>query len=255
VRRSGHREGRVSDTALSVLSSRLRPAVARCLLLPAALSLLASTACRQDMQDQPKDIVYRENKFFKDGLSARPLVDGTVPRGWLRANTHLYTGKMVATSTSPPAAGAANLSAPAPGVNPAAVNNNQVDVTTFPFPITDEVMARGRERYQIFCSVCHGFTGEGDGMVVRRGYRKPPSYYSSELRKAPVGHFFDVITNGWASMPSYAHQIPAQDRWAIIAYVRALQASRPEASPAPPATASATPPSGGNRSATTGGQR
>ena len=103
-----------------------------------------------------------------------------------------------------------------------------MDATAFPFPVTQEVLTRGKERFEIFCSMCHGLTGEGDGMVVRRGFRRPPTYYTDDLRNARVGHFFDVITNGWGSMPNYAAQIPAQDRWAIIAYIRALQLSQPQ---------------------------
>ena len=105
------------------------------------------------------------------------------------------------------------------------------DVDTFPFPVTAEVVSRGQERYQIFCAMCHGATGAGDGMIVRRGFKQPPSYFTEDLRNAPVGHFFDVITNGWGSMPNYAQQIPAQDRWAIIAYIRALQLSHPAIEP------------------------
>ena len=100
------------------------------------------------------------------------------------------------------------------------------DVDKFPFPITQEILDRGQERFQIFCSVCHGMTGKADGMIVRRGFRKPPSYHEQRLREAPVGHFFDVVTNGWGAMPSYASQVPVQDRWAIIAYIRALQLSQ-----------------------------
>ena len=105
------------------------------------------------------------------------------------------------------------------------------DVDTFPFPVTKEVVERGQQRYQIFCSMCHGAGGAGDGMVVRRGFKQPPSYFTEDLRSAPVGHFFDVITNGWGSMPRYSQQIPVQDRWAIIAYIRALQLSRPATEP------------------------
>ncbi|MBV9210952.1 MAG: cytochrome c, partial [Acidobacteria bacterium] len=99
-------------------------------------------------------------------------------------------------------------------------------VDTFPFPITEEIVRRGEERYNIFCAMCHGPTGNGDGMIVRRGYRRPPSYHTDQLRQAPVGHFFDVMTNGWGAMPSYAAQIPVTDRWAIVAYIRALQLSQ-----------------------------
>ncbi len=216
----------------------------RCLLLTACC-LLFFTACRQDMQDQPRYEAYEASKFFKDGLSSRPLVEGTVPRGYLRADAHLYTGKK-----SPGAGGASSSSSSSSnnsgGANtPTGTTNSNAqtgaggaapksggamfpdDVDTFPFPVTAEMVARGQERYQIFCAMCHGATGVGDGMIVRRGYKQPPSYYTEDLRNAPVGHFFDVITNGWGSMPNYAQQIPAQDRWAIVAYIRALQLSHP----------------------------
>jgi len=106
------------------------------------------------------------------------------------------------------------------------------DVDKFPFAITPEILDRGQERFQIYCSVCHGMTGHGDGMIVRRGFRKPPSYHEQRLREAPVGHFFDVVTNGWGAMPSYASQVPVRDRWAIIAYIRALQLSQAGEQPA-----------------------
>lgn len=212
-----------------------------CLLL-SAFCLLFITACRQDMQDQPRYEAYEASKFFKDGLSSRSLVEGTVPRGYLRADTQFYTGKK-----SPGGASGSRSSAVAPtgttnsnaqtstgGAQSSSSSSSSSgsamfpdDIDTFPFPVTAETVARGQERYQIFCSMCHGATGVGDGMVVRRGYKQPPSYYTEDLRNAPVGHFFDVITNGWGSMPNYAQQIPAQDRWAIVAYIRALQLSHP----------------------------
>jgi len=157
---------------------------------------LAFSGCRQDMHDQPKYLPLRESTFFGDRRSARPLVEGTVARGHLRDDALLYTGRA-----------------------------GKEDATVFPFPIDARVMARGQERFDIFCSPCHGRTGQGDGMVVRRGYRRPPSYHQDRLREAPVGHFFDVITNGFGAMPDYAQQIAAADRWAIVAYIRALQLS------------------------------
>jgi mono/diheme cytochrome c family protein len=159
-----------------------------------ALSFL--TACRQDMHDQPKYIPLRESTFFGDDRSARVPVEGTVARGELHDDTLLYTGKV-----------------------------NGADAVVFPFAVDATVMARGQERFNIYCSPCHGRTGDGDGMVVRRGYRRPPSYHDERLRDAPVGHFFDVITNGFGAMPDYAAQIRAEDRWAIAAYIRALQLS------------------------------
>ena len=157
---------------------------------------LAGAGCRQDMHDQPKYVPMRESTFFNDVRSARPIVEGTVARGQLQEDTMLYTGKV-----------------------------NGADTTVFPFPVDAAVMARGQERFNIFCAPCHGRTGQGDGMVVRRGYRRPPSIHQDRLRDAPAGHFFDVITNGFGAMPEYASEIKVEDRWAIVAYVRALQLS------------------------------
>jgi mono/diheme cytochrome c family protein len=148
------------------------------------------------MHDQPKFIPFRSSSFFSDQLSARPLVAGTVARDHLDADELLVTGKIDGT-----------------------------DAAVFPFQIDDARMARGQERYNIYCSPCHGRTGAGDGIVVRRGYRQPPPYDDERLRAAPVGHFFDVITNGLGAMPDYAAQIVPEDRWMIAAYVRALQLS------------------------------
>jgi len=119
-------------------------------------------------------------------------------------------------------------------------------VDTFPFPVTKEVVERGRERFNIFCSACHGLTGNGDGMIVRRGFRRAASFNDDRLRKAPPGHFFDAITNGWGAMPAYAPQIPVRDRWAIIAYIRALQTSQ-ENIAAATASPSPTPSAGGHK--------
>jgi hypothetical protein len=158
------------------------------------VGVATTLACRQDMHDQPKYIPLRESTFFNDNRSARPLVAGTVARGQLRDDVLLYTGKV-----------------------------NGADASVFPFPVDIGVMARGRERFEIFCSPCHGRTAYGDGMVVLRGFRPPPTFHQDRLRDAPVGHFFDVITNGFGAMPDYASQVKVTDRWAIIAYVRALQ--------------------------------
>jgi mono/diheme cytochrome c family protein len=200
-----------------------------CLLLSAFCLLAAS--CRRDMQDQPKVIAYRQNPFYRDGVSAKPPVEGTVPRGYLRADREYYLGKKAnvgqqSAATSIQFTGAQAPAAPGSSTSPAALYPD--DVETFPFPITKDDLNRGQERYQIFCSVCHGATGNGDGMVARRGFNKPApaSYHQDRLRQAPVGHFFDVMTNGWGAMPSYASQIPVEDRWRIIAYIRALQLSQ-----------------------------
>jgi mono/diheme cytochrome c family protein len=219
-------------------------------LLLTAHCLLLTSSCRQDMQDQPKYITYRASGFFRDGLSSRPLVEGTVARGFLRADREFYTGKKNGVAGAPRAMQtptAALSSAAAPGGTQLALYPDDVD--TFPFAITIETMDRGQQRYQIFCAVCHGGTGNGDGLVVRRGFRLPPTYHSDQMRQAPVGHYFDVITNGWGAMPSYAAQIPPGDRWAIIAYIRALQLSQhPNSTPAQtqPGAAGATEPNKGH---------
>ena len=163
-----------------------------------ALSLAVLSACRQDMQDQPKYTPLRPSDFFADGRSARPLSEGAVPRGHLDADRLFYTGK-------------------GPDGKPA----NQ-----FPMPVTKALLLRGEQRYNIYCAPCHDRTGSGDGMIVRRGYRRPPTYHSDRLRQQPDGYFFDVITNGFGAMPDYATQVPAPDRWAIVAYIRALQLSQ-----------------------------
>ncbi len=199
------------------------------------------SACRRDMQDQPRAKAYRESSFFRDGLSSRPLVPGTVPRGYLRADREFYLGKKanssMASDQPAPNGSPANSNTPA---NPAALYPD--DVETFPIPIDKASLDRGQQRYDIYCSVCHGMTGNGDGMIARRGFNKPlpASYHQDRLRQAPVGHFFDAMTNGWGAMPSYATQISIEDRWKIIAYIRALQLSQMPAqtqvTPSPTAT-------------------
>jgi mono/diheme cytochrome c family protein len=170
-----------------------------------------------------------------------------VARGFLKTDTEFFTGKKAGKS------GASLQPAETPaGPQPAAGTGVPLqgaaaypdDVELFPIPVTAKVVERGKERYEIFCSACHGLTGNGDGMIVRRGFRRAASFNDDRLRQAPVGHFFDAITNGWGAMPSYAPQIPPEDRWAIIGYIRALQLSQqnlqtkgsaasPVASPAP----------------------
>jgi mono/diheme cytochrome c family protein len=214
------------------------------------LLLLISAGCRRDMQDQPKMKPLRGTTFFADGLSSRQPIDGTVPRGYLREDTELFTGKK---AKGP---GASASATPATQQTTGTQSGQQTDfpddVDTFPFPITKETVERGHQRYDIFCSACHGLTGNGDGMIVRRGFRRAASFNDDRLRHAPVGHFFDAMTNGWGAMPSYAAQIPVQDRWAIAAYIRALQMSQQNlaaasASPAPSPSPTATPASGGHR--------
>jgi mono/diheme cytochrome c family protein len=159
-----------------------------------ALAALAVTACRQDMHDQPKYSALEQTSFFPDRSSARPPLAGTVARGDLREDTVLYTGK-----------------------------ENDADASVFPFPVDERVMARGQERYNIYCSPCHGLTAEGNGMIVQRGFSRPPSLLEPRLREMPPGHYFDVVTNGFGAMPDHAAQIKPRDRWAIAAYIRALQ--------------------------------
>jgi mono/diheme cytochrome c family protein len=157
----------------------------------------ALTACRQDMQDEPRYKPLAASDFFADHRSARPMVEGTVARSELRIDEARYVGKI-----------------------------HGEDIDQFPIPIAKADIERGQNRFNIYCTPCHGRDGDGDGMVVLRGFRQPPSYYSDRLIQAPVGHFFDVITNGFGSMPSYASRVNPDDRWRVIAYIRALQLSQ-----------------------------
>lgn len=162
--------------------------------LIAVLSASLLTGCRQDMHDQPRYKPFAGTDFFGDGRSERPPVEGTVARGFLRLDAMRYTGK-----------------------------NGDKDSDTFPFAITRADLLRGQERFNIYCSPCHSRIGDGNGMIVKRGFRQAASYHTDKLRNAPVGHFFDVISNGFGAMPSYASRVEPDDRWRIIAYVRALQ--------------------------------
>jgi cbb3-type cytochrome c oxidase subunit III len=147
---------------------------------------------KQDMANQPKNKPLSPSPFFADGRSERPLVENTVARGSI-ADDQLFVPK---------------------------------DSNNFPLPVNQALLERGEERYKIFCSPCHGLQGDGNGMIAMRGMKQPPSYHQDRLRQAPNGYFYDNITNGFGQMLSYSAQIPPRDRWAIIAYIRALQLSR-----------------------------
>jgi len=153
--------------------------------------------CMRDMQDQPRYEPLEKSDFYKDRRSSRTIVEGTIPRGGLKEDELFFTGK---------------------------VNGEFAEI--FPFEVTREVLARGRERYEINCAVCHGLAGYGDGMVVQRGFSRPSSYHVARLREAPSGYFFNVITNGFGKMAVFADQVRTKDRWAIVAYIRALQLSQ-----------------------------
>lgn len=163
----------------------------------AMLIFLGLSGCQQEMAKQPRYETLDKSDFFDDQRAARPLVEGTVARGLLRDDEHLYGGL---------------------------VNGKPVD--TFPFPIDKTALLRGQERYNIFCAPCHDQIGTGQGMIVRRGYQAPPSFHSDRLRQTEAGRFFQHITHGLRAMPDYAQQISPEDRWAIIAYIRALQLSQ-----------------------------
>jgi len=164
-------------------------------IFPVAFGIFLAS-CRQDMQDQPRYKPLAGTDFFADHRASRPQVEGTVARGHLRIDQARYTGKI-----------------------------DGEDIDQFPIPIARADIERGQSRFNIYCTPCHGRLGDGNGMVVLRGFRQATSYYSEKLMKAPVGHFFDVITNGFGAMPSYASRVEPDDRWRIIAYIRALQMS------------------------------
>lgn len=190
----------------------------------------ALSGCRQDMHDQPK---YRPQRpidqigTINDGTSARPQVEGTVARDQLRDDVEFYTGKL---RNFQALASAQPQPAVSQSANPQAAENTALGyqgfVSEVPMPITAADLDRGQERFNIYCSVCHGRLGDGSGMIVKRGFRRPPSFHDERLRNAPVGYFFDVETNGFGAMPDYASQIPPEDRWRIISYIRALQLSQ-----------------------------
>ena len=161
------------------------------------LCLAATAACRQDMHDQPRAEPFEESDFFGDRRSVRPAVEGTIPRGHLRLDEHYYTGKI-----------------------------DGALAATFPKPVTIGMLKRGQERYDIYCAPCHSKTGDGLGMIVQRGMIQPESFHSQRLLDVEVGHYFDVVTNGFGNMYSYEERIDPADRWAIAAYVRALQMSQ-----------------------------
>lgn len=163
-----------------------------------ALALvLCCAGCHRDMRDQPRYEALEASSFFANGMASRPLVEGTIARGHLNEDEVFYTGK----------------------------EDGQL-VLEVPLEINRELLERGEQRFNIYCSVCHDRTGNGDGMIVQRGFRKPPSLHLERLRNAPAGHFYDVMTHGFGAMPSFRIQVPPQDRWAIAAYIRVLQMSQ-----------------------------
>ena len=178
--------GRQSKTILSWI-----------LIYCVVFSLLFAGGCRLDMHITPRYDPLSPSTFFPDGRSERPMVPGTVARGQLRTDELLYTGR---------------------------INGQPANV--FPFPITKADLERGQQRFDIYCTPCHDYTGGGDGMIVRRWFPAPPSYRTTKLMNAPVGHLFDVMTNGYGTMFSYADRVSVKDRWRIAAYIRALQLSQ-----------------------------
>lgn len=175
------------------------PAGVRAAELPLVLCalLFAGAGCRKEMWVQPKYKPLDMTEFFDDTMSSRPLIEGTVAQGQFHTNTSFYAGLA-----------------------------GRDLVEDFPLALTEEGLRRGQERYNIFCAVCHGPGGDGDGMVVKRGFPSPPSYHLDRLRQAPIGHFFQVISRGYGAMYPYSTRVPPEDRWLIAAYIRALQLSR-----------------------------
>ena len=161
-----------------------------------AAGLLAS--CRQDMNDQARYAPLKPSDFYKDGAASRTPPAHTVAQGQLHEDTVFFTGRI----------------------------NDKEFANTLPMPLTPELLKRGEERFDIYCSVCHGRTGEGNGMIVQRGFPRPPSYADERLRTAPVGYFFEVMTHGYGLMYSYAARVEPADRWAIAAHIRVLQLSQ-----------------------------
>ena len=162
------------------------------------LLALALGGCRNDMHRQAKVVPLRESVFFADGSSARPLPEGVVARGFLRDDAALYRG----------------------------MGPDGKFVLDLPVPVTKQLLLRGKERFNIYCSPCHGRTGDGQGMIVARGFKQPSTFHVDRLRNERAGYFFDVMTNGFGQMSSYASQVAPEDRWAIVSWIRTLQASQ-----------------------------
>jgi mono/diheme cytochrome c family protein len=193
------------------MSSTSKTRFARVLFLIVISTVVSS--CRQDMHDQPKLKTYRE------GADRNP-VEGTVPRGALKDDA------LAPKATPVPAGGALATTASAASA-PAGAPAAPIKVSDdFPFAITAEVLARGQNRFNIYCAPCHSMLGDGKGMIVLRGFRKPPSYSEDRLRNSPASHFYDVITNGFGAMSSYSDKLTPEDRWKVAAYIRALQLSQ-----------------------------
>lgn len=171
-------------------------------LAAAGIAMLGLAGCRQDMHNQPKMIPQRGSVIFADHRSARPQVPNTVARGIEDEDSYFYTGLVQG------------------------ANGYKEEKDALPFPVSMTVLEKGQERFNIYCTPCHDYTGSGKGMIVQRGFPAPPSYHTDRLRNAPAGHFFDVITNGHGAMFSYAARVSTRDRWAIVAYIRALQLSQ-----------------------------
>ncbi len=164
----------------------------------ACLLALGATACRQDMYNQPKYKPLAQSEFFADDAASRPLPPHTIPRGHLDEDAVFFTGKA----------------------------EDGTLAASLPMPVTKDLLKRGQERFNIYCSVCHGAEGDGNGMIVQRGFPPPNSYHIDRLRQSPPGYYFNVITHGYGVMYSYASRVEPADRWAIVAYIRALQLAR-----------------------------
>ena len=193
------------------------------------LALLVFTGCRQDMHDQPKYRPLRPVEqigTINDGRSARPRVEGTVARGELRDDVQFYTGRIGGVGQTIVQASPSSSSQLAGQSVSGGGSGMQQFVTEFPMQISARDLDIGQERFNIYCAVCHGPLGDGGGIIPQRGFRRPPSYHDDRLRSAPLGYFFDVITNGFGNMPDYSAQVDPADRWRIIAYIRALQLSQ-----------------------------
>ena len=194
--RSNPPADKVSTIGLTPVAKFCRRCAAKKVMLYFAV-LFAAVGCHRDMRDQPRYDVLEASNFFADGQSARPRVEGTIARGQLNEDERFHTGR-----------------------------DGTQFLTEVPMKLDRAILSRGQERFNIYCSVCHARTGNGDGMIVQRGFRRPPSFHIERLQNAPAGHFFDVMTNGFGAMPSYRVQVPTADRWAIVAYIRVLQMSQ-----------------------------
>jgi cytochrome c553 len=218
-------------------NSTVKTRTTRVLCLVAATASLGLVGCRNEMYNQPKAEPLEMSTFFADSQASRPIIEGTVPRSGRAVGAPDAIVRDTSAATQGAQGGSDTTEV---RIVRGLTTPEQIRAMSIPMKVARQVLDRGRERYDIYCSPCHGRTGDGNGMIVQRGFPQPPSFHLDRLRGAADGHYYDVITNGFGAMYNYANRVKPEDRWAITAYIRALQLSRNADAPLGRATAART---------------